>query len=106
MNLPDFLHRDADGIIRIRGHRLRLIDVAASYEDGLSPEGIREYYDALTLPLVHKVIAFYLENESEVRELLAADDRSMKDLQSGTRKGPTITELRRRIKAGHPTAAG
>ena len=28
-NLPDFLHRDSDGVIRIRGHRLRLIDIAA-----------------------------------------------------------------------------
>lgn len=50
MTLPDFLDCDSDGVIRIRGHRLRLIDIASSYEAGLSPEGICEFYDALSLP--------------------------------------------------------
>ena len=103
MILPDFLHRDADGVIRIRGHRLRLIDIASRYEEGLSAEGICEYYDALTLPLVHKLIAFYLENEKEVSDLLAADKRTMDELQSHVPKGPRTTELRRRIKARQET---
>lgn len=99
MNLPDFLHQDADGIIRIRGHRLRLIDIAASYEAGLSPEGICEHYDALSLSLVHKLIAFYLENEAEVMELVAAERRLTNELQAQTPKAPASAELRRRLKA-------
>ena len=98
MILADFLDRDADGVIRIRGHRLRLIDIAARYEEGLSPEGICEYYDALPLPLAHKLIAFYLENESAVAELIAADRQLSDDLQSRTPKGPGLADLRRRLR--------
>lgn len=36
MDLPDFLHEDADGEIRLKGHRIRLIDVAARYDEGHS----------------------------------------------------------------------
>lgn len=105
MILPDFLHRDADGVIRIRGHRLRLIDVASRYEEGLSAEGICEYYDALTLPLVYKLIAFYLENDQEVADLIAMDRRTTNELESRTPKGPTVLELRRRLKARQEAGA-
>ena len=105
MNLPDFLYRNADDVIRIRGHRLRLIDIASRYEEGLSAEDICEYYDALGLPLVHKLIAFYLENEKEVAELIVADQRSAAALESQTPKGPTLIELRRRLKARQEAGA-
>lgn len=105
MTLPDFLHRDADGVIRIRGHRLRLVDIALRYEEGLSPEGIVDYYDALSLPLVHKLIAFYLENEAEITTLIAADRRLMDELEASTPKGPTLIELRRRLKARQEAGA-
>jgi uncharacterized protein (DUF433 family) len=103
VTLPDFLHRDADGVIRIQGHRLRLIDIALRYEEGLSPEGICDNYDALTLPLVHKLIAFYLENEVEIAELIAADRQAMDELEARTPKGPTLLELRRRLQTLQPT---
>jgi len=99
MTLPDFLHRDADDVVRIRGHRLRLIDIASRYEEGLSAEDICEYYDALGLPLVHKLIAFYLENEAEVVALILEDRRASDALESKTPKGPTLNELRQRIKS-------
>jgi uncharacterized protein (DUF433 family) len=105
MNLPEFLDRDADDVIRIRGHRLRLIDIASRYDEGMSAEGICEYYDAIRLPIVHKLIAFYLENEQEVRQLIAADRRVMDDLQSRIPKGPGSAELRRRLKARHEAGA-
>jgi hypothetical protein len=70
-----------------------------------SPEGICEYYDALTLPLVHKLIAFYLENEKEVRDLLAADLRANDQLQSRMPSGPSSAELRRRLKDRQQAAA-
>lgn len=103
MTLPDFLHRDADDVIPIRGHRLRLIDIASRYEEGLSAEGICEYYDALGLPLVYKLIAFYLENEEQVRGLVVADQQMTEELRSRTPKGPTLVELRRRLAARQET---
>jgi uncharacterized protein (DUF433 family) len=105
VTLPEFLHPDADGVIRVSGHRLRLIDIALRYEEGLSPEGISEYFDALSLPLVHKLIAFYLENEAEVAELIVADRHATDDLEARTPKGPTLVELRRRLQARLETGA-
>ena len=69
MVLPDYLYSDDDGEIRLRGHRIRLIDVSARYDEGHSPEAILlDHYPTLSLPLVYKTIAFYLENKAQVRE--------------------------------------
>jgi uncharacterized protein (DUF433 family) len=97
MNVPDFLDRLADGTIRIRGHRLRLIDIANRYEEGYSPEGILDYCDAMTLPLIHKAIAFYLENEPEVRRMMAHGGAAFEALEARSAKGPSTAELRSRL---------
>jgi uncharacterized protein (DUF433 family) len=101
MHLPDFLQTDDDGEIRLKGHRIRLIDVAARYDEGHSPEGIvLDIYPTLSLPLVHKTIAFYLENEQEVRRLIEENAEAMRRLeQSLPRTGPSHAELRRRMEA-------
>ena len=101
MVLPDFLTRNPDGIICLTGHRIRLIDVAARYEEGHSAEGIVvDYYPTLDLSLVHKVIAFYLENEAEVRGMVAEHERKLAELAAKPRRPtPTLAELRQRMKA-------
>jgi uncharacterized protein (DUF433 family) len=102
MILPEFPDQDAHGVVRIRGHRLRLIDLAARFEDGCSAEGICEYYDTLKLPLVYKVIGFYLENEEEVSKLIEADREAFQQLDTPRR--PTLVELRERVKARNHAA--
>src|SRR5947209_697623 len=66
MNLPDFLTEDAYGHIHVTGHRIGLNDVVYFYNDGQSPEMLHEQFPTLSLALIHKVIAFYLENQAEV----------------------------------------
>jgi uncharacterized protein (DUF433 family) len=98
--LPDIFHRDADGEIRLAGHRIRLIDVAARYEEGHSPEAIvLEHYPTLALAQVYGALAFYLAHEQEVRELMGQNAQSISELQSRPRKGPTLEELKRRMEA-------
>lgn len=99
MRLPDFLNRDADGEIRLRGHRIRLIDVAARYEEGHGAEAIAtDLYPGLDLARVHKVLAFYLEHEAEVRELMRSNADAMRHLIAEPRTTPTWPELRRRME--------
>jgi uncharacterized protein (DUF433 family) len=106
MNVPDYLHSDADGEIRFKGHRIRLIDVVARYEDGYAAESILlDWYPELPLASVHKAIAFYLENEAEVKALLDANDAEIERLAAMPSTTPTLTELRRRLKLQHPTKA-
>lgn len=100
MELPDFLETGADGGIRIKGHRLCLVDVAARYDEGHSAEGIViDVYPTLSLPLVHKVIAFYLEHEQEVQALLRKNVEEMTRQAAVPQDTPTFVELRRRMEA-------
>lgn len=99
MDLPEFLCNDSDSEIRIAGHRIRLIDVAARYAEGHSPETILlDYYPTLDLPLIHKTIAFYLEHQPEVDALIDQNMAEMDRLaMQHTSNSPTWTELRRRM---------
>jgi uncharacterized protein (DUF433 family) len=106
MQLPDFLELDADNEVRIHGHRIRLIDIAARYAEGHSPETILlDHYPTLSLPIIHKTIAFYLEHQSEVDALIAENASAMVELESKTaRIGPAVDELRRRMINKAPRA--
>jgi uncharacterized protein (DUF433 family) len=70
MTLPDFL-QDTDGEIRLTGHRIGLFHVVHYYNEGYSPEMLLGQYPSLPLPLIHRVIAFYLENRAEVDAYVA-----------------------------------
>jgi uncharacterized protein (DUF433 family) len=99
-DLPDILYKDDDGEIRFKGHRLRLIDVAARFEEGHTPEGIVvDYYPTLTLAQVYRAIAFFLENEADVRALIAENARIVEGLKAAAAPTPSIEELRRRLAA-------
>ena len=70
MQLPDFLTQYTADAIRLTGHRISLEHVISLYNEGYSPEMLHEEFDTLPLALIHKVIAFYLENQPEVDEYL------------------------------------
>ena len=101
MQLPDFLH-DADGEIRMVGHRIGLVHVVKVYNEGYSAEMIAATFPTLPLSLVHRVIAFYLDNQSEVDAIVADHDRQMDLLEAETRAArpplPTMQQLRERLK--------
>jgi uncharacterized protein (DUF433 family) len=104
MTLPDFLVRDADGHVHLAGHRVGLPDVAHYYNEGCSAEELCEVFPTLPLPLVHKVIAFYLEHREEVDAATAAGDADIERQRTAAARGPSVAELRRRLAAKH--AAG
>jgi len=99
MQLPDFLTADDGGYIQARGHRIGLNQVVRLYQDGYSPEMISEYYPTLPLALIHKIIAFYLENTAEVDAYVAEHDREMERQMSQPQTTPTLAELRKRLDA-------
>jgi uncharacterized protein (DUF433 family) len=100
MIIADFMETDADGEIRLAGHRIRLIDIAARYEEGHSPETIvLDWYPTLSLALVHKAIGFYLENELEVRDLLNRNRATIAKMSEVPQSTPSLVEFRRRIEA-------
>lgn len=75
MNLPEFLTETPDGEVLLSGHRIDLYHVLHYYNDGYSPEMLAGQYPTLPLAVIHKVIAFYLENRDDVGAYLASCQR-------------------------------
>ena len=99
MTLPEFLVEDDGGFISLKGHRIGLHHVVRAYDEGLTAEGVVARYPTLSLALVHKVIAFYLDNGDEVDRYVAAHDAEMDRQISGSKPAPSMGELRKRLDA-------
>lgn len=98
MTLPDFLSREPGGFVRLTGHRIGLHHVVRSYNEGFSPEMILGEYPTLPLALIHKVIAFYLENQTEVDSYMAAEEQATAAQRAAAVPGPSLQELRQRMR--------
>ena len=104
MTLPDFLTQDADGFIRFSGHRIGLHHAVRLYKEGYSAEMLAEHYPTLPLPLLHRMVAFYLDNQAEVDAYLAREEAEF-EAQSAASQGPTLAELRQRLEAARRAEA-
>jgi uncharacterized protein (DUF433 family) len=96
MNLPDFLHQGLMGEIRFVGSRIDLYFVIERYNEGASPEAIALEYETVSLPKIHKAIAFYLENKPEVDLYLRAVNAEITQLEATTPR-VNIAMLRERL---------
>lgn len=106
MELPDFLYIDEDKEMRFKGHRLRMIDIAARFREGHSAEGIAfDIYPTLGLPLVYKAIAYYLENEAEIGRAVDRNSAELERQAGIPRTTPTFSELRQRMRENRPAEA-
>jgi uncharacterized protein (DUF433 family) len=99
MILPDFLTRDADDEIHLTGHRIGLYTVVRLYREGNTAEQLAEELESLELALVYKVLAFYLENRTEVDAYVDAYRAELERQEQTYQQGPNIEELRRRWQA-------
>jgi len=99
MVLPEYLTKDDLGFIHLAGHRIGLSHVVRFYREGYSPEMLSEQFPTLPLAMIHKVIAFYLENVADVDAYCAEDEAEIERQAAAPRQGPRRPELRRRLEA-------
>lgn len=97
MQLPDFLSEQAPDSIRLTGHRIALEHFVHFYNQGYSPEMILGQFPSLSLALIHKVIAFYLENSVEVDAYAARCEAQVARQRTAAPASPDLAELRRRF---------
>lgn len=97
MELPDFLKREDTDEIRLTGHRIGLFHVVYYYNEGYSPEMLACQYPDLPLALIHKVIAFYLENKAEVDDYVAKCDQELQRQRLANPKRIDLAALRARL---------
>jgi uncharacterized protein (DUF433 family) len=96
MLLPDFLIQDADGEIRLTGHRIGLYSVVRSHQEGRSAGEILADFPSLSLAHIEKVLAFYQENRAEVDAYATAYREELERQSESLRQGPSREELQRR----------
>jgi uncharacterized protein (DUF433 family) len=105
MTLPDFLTQDADGYIHLAGHRVGLQDLVHYYNERHSAEALAEMFPTLSLAVIHKVIAFYLEHRTDVDAYVAGCEAETGRQRAAARSGPDLAELRRRLAAKQTAGA-
>src|SRR5689334_8095845 len=101
-----YVRQNADGAFRVGKLDLSLDSVVIAFQQGQSPESIQQMYPALTLDEVYGAIAFYLANESEVKEYLARQDELWENLreQSLSNPSPVAARLRAQKQASNPSS--
>jgi uncharacterized protein (DUF433 family) len=104
MILPDFLAQEPDGEIRLVGHRIGLYHIVQAYVEGATAEMLASRYPTLTLSLVHRAIAFYLDKQIEVDAYVAACSAVLAEQRSEGRQ-IDLSSLRKRLAAGQLPAS-
>ncbi len=104
MDLPDYLNRLPDGEIVVAGHRIGLFHLVQYYNEGESAEMLASRYPTLSLALVHRVIAFYLDHLSEV-DGYVADCMGALDGQERSARQVNLSALRLRLSPGSASAS-
>jgi len=99
MTLPDFLSRLPTGEIRLTGSRIGLFHLVHYYNEGCSPEMLVCQYPTLSLALVHKVIAFYLENRTEVDAYVQSCEDEMSRQRTANPGRIDVATLRERLES-------
>lgn len=94
MTLPDFLTQDADGEIRLTGHRIGLYTVVCSRREGRSAEQIAEAFPSLAAELVRTVLAYYQANRAEVDAYVDAYRADLERQEAAHLPGPGAIRLR------------
>ena len=105
MQIPDFITLDADGQIRLTGHRVGIQDIAFFYNEGYSAEMLLCQFPTLSLALIHKTLGFYLDQRAEIDAYVAACNGETESHRAAARHGPSLIELRERLATKHATPA-
>ena len=97
MVLPEFLTEQAEGSVRLTGHRISLEHVVYFYNQGYAPEMLLGQFPSLSLALIHKIIAFYLGHQAEVDLYVSNRQSGVEEQRSAVPASPDLIELRRRV---------
>lgn len=97
MTIPDFLQIEPDGFLHFSGSRIGFHHVIREYNDGESPEVLCDHFPSLPLAVIHKAIAFYLDNRAELDRRFVADDREFRREAVAAPQVPSVDDLRSRF---------
>jgi len=102
--LPDFLEHDELGSIRLTGHRITLYHLLWYYGEGFSPEALHEQFPTVSMALIHKTLAFYWENKSEL-DAYVKEKQTRIDQLRAQGSMTDVAKLRERLVAQQSTVS-
>jgi uncharacterized protein (DUF433 family) len=95
-----------DQVYRIKGTRIALDSVVYQFQQGRSPEAIKDAFPALSLSQVYAAIAYYLDHQEELDAYLARNEASEAEFSREiARLFPEGAALKARIKQKTPEPA-
>jgi uncharacterized protein (DUF433 family) len=99
-----YIREDENGVYRVGKTRVMLDSVVAAFQQGHSPETIRQQYPALTLEEVYGSIAQYLAHREEIDAYLRQQDAvwEQERRRSEAQASPVVERLRALRKANVP----
>jgi uncharacterized protein (DUF433 family) len=101
-----YVRKDEHGVLRVGGTRVMFDSVVAAFEQGHSPEMIRQQYPSLSLAEVYGAITWYLAHPDEAQAYLAEQRRLWEDARAkAEQQSPEVVERLRRLKATQATKA-
>ncbi|MDS3860007.1 DUF433 domain-containing protein [Thermosynechococcaceae cyanobacterium BACA0444] len=90
---------DADDVVRVGKTRVTLDTVITVFKGGARPEEIIECYPVLTLAQVYAVIAYYLNNETEVEAYLCQRQQEAGQIYANFTKKFPQSDLKEKLLA-------
>jgi uncharacterized protein (DUF433 family) len=91
-----YVRVDENGILRIGSSRVMLDSVVAAFQQGHSPETIRQQYPALSLEEVYGSLTYYLAHRDEVHAYLRRQDQVWQEWEArcAQQPSPVVERLR------------
>jgi uncharacterized protein (DUF433 family) len=95
-----YVWKDEHGALRVGGTQVPLDSIVAAFEEGHSPEAIRQQYPSLSLEEVYGAIAYCLGHPEEVRAYLESQGRLWDEWRRKARERPSpVVERLRALRA-------
>jgi uncharacterized protein (DUF433 family) len=96
-----YVRTDEHGVMRVGATRVMLDSVVSGFEQGCSPEAIRQQFPALSLEEVYGSIAYFLCNQEEVSIYLQQQNVLWKEWQARCEQQPApVVERLRAMRRG------
>src|SRR2546423_2296747 len=102
----DYVRVDEHGVMRVGESRVMLDSVVAAFEQGHSPETIRQQYPALALEEVYGAITYYLAHFDEVNEYVRRQDAVWQHARMKSQEQPAgVVERLKALRRSHASEA-
>lgn len=95
------LKADKDGVMRVGDTRVTLDTVVRAFDQGHTAEEIVSHYPALRLADVYAVIAYYLNNQTDVQAYLQQQEEATRKIWEQIEAQADYQGFRKRLIARH-----